>query len=44
MSDEDEEAIARFEGEGGLVLNVKQQARSPIVDTREEISCVAIKL
>ena len=25
MTEEDEEAIARFEGEGGLMLDVKQQ-------------------
>lgn len=43
MSDEDEDAIARFEGEGGLVLNVKQQARSQLLTAGDEISRVDVK-
>lgn len=43
MTDEDEEAIARFEGEGGLVLDVKQQARPQLLATGDEISRVDVK-
>lgn len=38
MTDEDKEAIVRFEGEGGLVLDVKQQARLQLLATGAEIS------
>ena len=43
MTDEDEEAIARLEGEGGLVRHVKQQARSQLLADGEEVLRVDVK-